>query len=154
VPAPSRAKTWGVLVIVAISTPLALAIEMALRELMFPPEFAEVRAWLRPQITPWVWAMVPLAAVATVVGFSVQRRLIARSLRKLPPERRDEAALASARFDALMLSTSAPQLPALFATMGLTMGADPLPVVVTMATGTLGVVVQGIWALRARPAIS
>jgi hypothetical protein len=143
-----------VLAIVAISTPLALAIETGVRMLVFPPELDEVRAWLQPTITPWVWWMVPLVALATVVGFYVQSRLIARSLRRLPPERRDEAAFASARFDALMLSTSAPQLPALLATMGLTMGAELLPVAVTMASGTLGVIVQGVWGMRRRPGVA
>jgi hypothetical protein len=137
------------LAVVAVSTPLALAVETTLRMLLLPPEFEEVRAWLRPKITPWVWLTPPLAAVATLVGLRLQRWYAARQFAALAPARQTDEGWAAANFDALMLSTSAPQVPALVATLCFMLGAAAAPVLTAIGVGTIGVLVQGI-ALRPR----
>lgn len=142
-----RLRLVGVLLLLAASTPLALLLETGLRRVMFPPEFDEVRLWLRPQITPWLW-IAPLAcALALPVGLLVQRALVARSLRRSTTEP-TPAARASAELDALLLATSVPQVPAILATMGFTMGASIEPVVAAMAVATVGILVIGAVGLR------
>lgn len=139
------AKRYGLLAIIGLSTPLALVIETGIRHLMMPPEFDQVRAWLSPQVTPVVWAMVPTAIVATGIGFALQRWLTRRALAK--PARPGMTAAAvreRAEFDALMLSTSAPQIPALLGTIAFMLGSQLTPVLVTMAVATLGVLSLGL----------
>jgi len=147
-----RAKFYGVLAIVACSTPLALAVETGLRQIIFPPEFDEVRMWLRPSITPWVWLTVPVCVLAVPLGARLQRWLVARDLAKLPVERRTEQGRIESEFDALLLSTSAPQLPAVIATIAFMFGAELLPVVVAMIIATLGVLGLGVAVARRIPA--
>ena len=150
-PAPTRAKFYAVLAIVGISTPLAVVIETGLRQIMFPPEFDDVRMWLRPSITPWMWLCAPLAVLVTPLGYKLQGWLVARALAKLPEERRTEAERRELELDSLLLSTSIPQFPALFATFGFMFGSALLPVVVAMATATAGVIAVGILVARRIP---
>ena len=149
--APTRAKVYAVLAIVAVSTPLALLVETGLRQVMFPPEFPEVRMWLRPFITPWMWLAAPLAVVVTPLGYRLQSWLVRRALAKLPAERRTEQERLEQEVDALLLSTSVPQFPALLATFGFMFGSDLLPVAVAMAAATTGVVVVGLLVARRIP---
>jgi hypothetical protein len=146
-----RAKFYGVLAIVACSTPLALAVETGLRQLIFTPEFDDVRMWLRPSITPWVWLAVPACVVAVPLGAKLQRWLVARDLAKLPPERRTEQERIESEFDALLLSTSAPQLPAVIATLAFMFGSGLAPVAVAMVVATLGVLGLGLAVARRIP---
>lgn len=139
------------LALVAISTPLALALETGLRQIMFPPEFDEVRMWLRPSITPWVWIAPVLCALAVPVGLRIQRWLVTRDLARLPTEERTEARRVSAEFDALLLSTSAPQLPAVISTFAFMVGSHLLPVLVAMAVSTAGVLFLGVTTVRRIP---
>lgn len=135
--------TLGLLAVVAVSTPLALAVETALRVLLFPPEFEEVRMWLRPVITPWMWTASALAIGFTLLGIRLQKWFVARRMARLAEDQRTREAEAKAHFDALMLSSSCPQIPALLATFGFMVGADLLPVVVAIAIATTGVLTLG-----------
>jgi hypothetical protein len=139
----STRQTWAMLAVVAVSTPLALAVETLLRTLLFPPDFEEVRTWLRPTLTPWIWLTPILAAIATLGGLRLQRWYAARQLAALPPAKQTDEARAAADFDALMLSTSVPQVPALMATLGFMLGSAIAPVLAAIAIGTAGVLVQG-----------
>jgi hypothetical protein len=150
--ARTPAKTYALLAFIAVSTPLALAVETGLRQLLFPPELEEIRAWLRPTITPWIWVMPALATAAAVAGLWLQRWYAKREFFALPKPERTDAAWSDANFDALMLSTSAPQVPALLATIGFMAGAELPPVIAAIAVGTAGVLVQGVTLGRiARP---
>ena len=144
-------RRYGLLAIIGLSTPFALVVETGVRRLMMPPEFEQVRAWLRPDITPWAWVTVPLALVGTAVGFALQRWLARRELSKPPRAGVDpETARRKAEFEALMLSTSAPQIPALLATFAFMFGSALLPVLVSMGVATLGVISLGLAAPRAQ----
>jgi len=141
---PSRARQYGVLAIICLSTPLALGVETVLRRVMMPPDFEAVRAWLSPTLTPWAWATVPLTAVATGLGWWLLRVLKRRELNKRRPGLTESEARARAEFEALMLSTSAPQVPAVMATMLFMMGASLVPVLVAMGVAMLGVLSLGL----------
>ncbi len=142
---PSRARLYGLLGLIAASTPAALAVESLLRRLLFPPDFGQVRAWLGPTLTPWAWGMVPLTLVTTGFGWWLFGALTRRELGRVRPGLTAEQAHAKARFEALMLASSAPQVPAVAATLLFMAGASIVPVAVTMGVATLGVVSLGLW---------
>ena len=143
-PVAAPRPPYAVLVFVALSTPLALLVETGLRALILPPEFEEVRGWLGPAVTPWAWALVPTVLAATALGVVVLRRLIARAqARPVPEGVPPEQALARGQFDALMLSSSVPQVPALAATILFMLGAELIPVLLAIVLATAGVVSLG-----------
>jgi hypothetical protein len=137
--------------LIALSTPLALAVESGLRRLMMPPDFEAVRSWLSPTLTPWAWATVPATLVTTCLGWWLYGVLSRRELRARRPGLTEEQARAKAEFEALMLASSAPQVPAVAATMLYMLGADLVPVVGSMLGATLGVVSLGVWIGRGEP---
>lgn len=142
---PSRARIYGVLALICLSTPLALGVETVLRRLMMPPDFDAVRAWLRPALTPWAWATVPVTVVATGLAWWLFRVLTRRALNKRRPGQSEQEARARAQLDAIVLSSSAPQVPAVAATMLFMMGASLTPVLVAMGVAMLGVLSLGLW---------
>lgn len=142
---PDRGRLWGLLAVVALSTPMAMAVETGMRRLMMPPGFDLVRAWLSPTLTPWAWATVPATLAATGLGWWLQRVLVRRELRTPRPGMSEAQARSKAEFEALMLASSAPQVPAVAATMLYMMGAPLLPVVVSMAIAMLGVLSLGLF---------
>lgn len=143
-PPPSRAKFFGVLALVAASTPIALAFETGLRQIMFPPEFDDVRMWLRPTITPWVWLAPVLSALGLPLGFALQRWLVRRDLARIAPEQRTDGRRATAELEAMLLSTSVPQLPAVISTFAFMAGSHLLPVVAAMVVATAGIMILGL----------
>lgn len=143
----ASSKTYGILALIAVSTPAMLGIESMLRWLMLPPEFEQIRAWLGPSITPYVWGLAAAAAVAAPIAFRLQRVLVRRTLARQSLAHQEEGIEDKARFDALILSTSVVQVPALLAAICYLLGAALLPVVVAIVVATIGVIAQGI-ALR------
>lgn len=148
--APTRARLVGLLGLVALSTPLALVVETGVRRLMMPPDFDAVRAWLSPALTPWAWATVPAAVAATGLSWWLYRVLARRELRRRRPGLTEAEARAKAELEAVLLASSAPQVPAVIATMLFMMGAEVLPVAVAMGVAMLGVLSLGAWVGRAR----
>lgn len=142
VAAGSPRRTGLLIAAIALSTPLALALESGLRQLVFPPEFEELRALVGPAASPWAW-LGPVAVGLTVpVAVWMQPRLARHHLAR----RRARGLRASedgARFEALMIATSLPQIPAVAATLAFMFGSAWPPVVATVAASTVGVLVVG-----------
>ncbi len=143
-----RRQTWIILILVALSTPLALVVETGLRKIMFPPEFEEVRAFLRPSLELPVWSLLGLVVLTTMVGMRWQHSRVERRMAKRPAEEQTQHFRDKEVFDSLVLFTSVPQIPAIMATFGFMFGAPLVPVVVNMAAATLGVLLLGIGGLR------
>lgn len=145
-----KLRVYGLLAFIAASTPLALAVETGLRRVFFPPDFADLRLLLRPILTPWMWWVIPTVIPMTVLGFGVQRFITRRQLSQIPSaEERSPDRIEAASFDALMLSTSCPQIPALISTFGFMFGSELRPVLVTIAVATIGVLSLGLTLPRA-----
>ncbi len=125
-----------------VAAPGALAIETALRVAFFPEDFELVREFLRPMLTAAAWVLAGLAGLGALAGLSLQRRLVARRIAKLP----EAANTAERRFRAaigiFLLTTAVPQIPSIFATLCFTLGASIVPVVASIALTTVGVVLQ------------
>ena len=142
----------ALVVLTVVATPLALGMETLVRTQVFPllmgGDFEEVRAVLGPLLTPVAWGLCGVAILANIAGFALYARLVARSIARLPPERRalgperERAALG-----AFLLAASVPQVPCILSTLTFTFGAPLAPVLVGVTLGSLGVFAQ---ALRTR----
>jgi len=133
---------WTMLLFVGGAAPIAFGLEMVLRALLSPASFERARAELRPTLTPVAWVLFALCVPAVVLGWSTNRWLVRRELGRLreptPTQR------ARVELEALLLATSIPQLPALLAIVASMFGAEILPVLLTLAVSTAGVVAQGL----------
>ena len=139
-----RSRVLGVLVLVALSTVLALAVETGVRRMMMPPDFEQVRAWLSPTLEPWAWAIAVVTAFACAGGWWLFGVLLRRGLARARPGLAPDRARARAELDAAILASSVPQVPAVVGTMLFMMGAPLLPVVTAMAVAVLGVLSLGL----------
>jgi hypothetical protein len=148
---PDRARVYGLLGLVALSPPLALVVESGVRRLVMPPGFDAVRAWLSPTLTPWAWALVPITLVTSALGWWLYRVLARRELRSRRPGLTDEQARAKAELEASMLASSAPQVPAVAATVLYMLGADLVPVAASMVGSTVGVLSRAACIGRGLP---
>lgn len=143
-----RRQTWVVLGLIAVSTPLALVVETGLRRIMFPPEFEEIRMFLRPSLALPTWSLLGLVVLTTLLGQRWQQRRVDKRMAARPPEQQTAHYRTKETFDALVLFTSLPQLPAVLATFCFMFGAPLLPVVANMVAATGGVLIVGLGGLR------
>lgn len=131
-----------VVLLIAISAPLALAIETLFRVQVLGrilgPALDEVRTYFSPQTTAMAYLMVGATVVAGVVGIVATRAAVRRIASEPDPARR-----ARLLRDRTLLLTSIPQIPAIVATLCFTAGAELAPVLVAMAISTVFVLVQG-----------
>jgi hypothetical protein len=136
-----------IVLLIALSAPLALAIETLFRVhvlgRIIGPALDEVRSHFSPTTTRVAWVMVGVTVVAGLLGLVATRA----ALRKLAREP-DTAQRMRRLIDRTLLLTSIPQVPAVFATFCFTAGAELLPVLVSMVISTGFVLVQGFGGER------
>jgi hypothetical protein len=134
--------------LIALSSPLSLAIETGVRTLLFTDDMRALRLMARDALTPVAWAFVPVTALASLVGVFAHRAALRRALAHAAtrPDRPD--AVENARLTALYVATSVPQVPALLATFLFTAGATVWPVMITLLVAAGGVMLQGCTAPR------
>jgi hypothetical protein len=122
--------------IVATAAPAAFALELAARAAFLPREFELVRAELAPVLTPAAWACLLMSVPAGAAGIFLHRALVRRGLAKTPDQ--------SVRVEtgALLLASCIPQIPAFAATVGSLLGAANAPVLATLATSTVAILLQ------------
>ncbi len=134
--------------LIALSSPLSLAVETGIRTVMFTDDMRELRLMVRDTLTPIAWGFVPVTVAASVLGVVVHRVALKRALAaaKLKVGRPD--AEEDARLTALYVATSVPQLPALVATFLFTAGARFVPVMTTLLVAAAGVMLQGVTTPR------
>jgi hypothetical protein len=125
----------------ALAVPLALALETAIRALIAPPEFVELRALLRDLLTPIAWGVAGLAVVTSAFGWLLAARLYRRVDVRLP-EHANAEQRRRARMGVFLLVASVPQIPALLATFLFSFGAAITPVLVAAAVSSAGVAAQ------------
>lgn len=143
----TRSKRLTLYAIIALSAPLTLAIEVALRAALLPPELAELREWFAPTLRPWAWVAAGATVVISAGAIWLTRGFVERSLAS-PPEtplaRRHDRVL-----DALMTVTSIPQVPSILAAALVMLGADLLPALLSMLVSTAAIGAQGWQVERA-----
>jgi len=133
---------WLVVWMMALTPPAGLALEYALRRVLFPPGFEELRAYLAPHLTPVAWVLAGLVPVMGLVARPVERRVAGWWRRRHPGD--GNAGLAG-----LYLAASLPQLAALGATTLFTFGAALVPVAVAVGVATAVVLVLGYAGMAA-----
>ncbi|MFO7564137.1 MAG: hypothetical protein R6X02_15940 [Enhygromyxa sp.] len=142
--APSQLSLRVVVLLIAASAPLALGIEVALRELVLVPmigaELRELREFFWPALTDELrratltqtaWALVGATMLAGGLGVALLRRAARRE------RERDELR------DQLLLLTSIPQVPAVLAILCFAFGSSLPPVLLSMSISTGFVLAQG-----------
>ena len=134
--------------LIALSSPLSLAVETAIRTLLFTDDMRELRLLARGALTPVAWGFVPVTVAASVLGVFVHCAVLRRALAGAALRVGKPDAEENARLTALYVATSVPQVPALAATFLFTAGARVEPVMVTLLVAALGVMLQGWTAPR------
>jgi len=99
--------------LIALSSPLSLAVETAIRTALFTDEMRELRLMVRDTLTPIAWWFVPVTAAASMLGVLVHRMVLRRALASATKRKGDPDAEENARVTALYVASSVPQLPAL-----------------------------------------
>lgn len=127
--------------VIALATPAALGLETAARWLFLPAELARLRQELQPALTPLAWGLCALTALAVPLGVGAKRALSARFLARVRAAKGGAKKEAEARFEALFVATSIPQLPAVLATFALTCGAEALPALLAALASAAGVLI-------------
>lgn len=139
----SAKRPKAVLWLTIVAAPGALAIETALRKLLFPAEFEEVREFLEPTLTPFGWGLAAFAAFGAALGLVVQRHVANRRLARLPDDATVDQRYREI-FAVFLLTTAVPQIPALLSTFVFMFGASIWTVSTAIAFCSVGVVAQAL----------
>jgi hypothetical protein len=143
----------------AISTPASLAVETAIRTVLFTDDMKQLRTWVGPFLTPYAWVLLAVTVAATVLSPWLHRALHRRAVTHLGERRDDPAARASVDTVTLYIASSVVQLPTLLSTMLFTMGAAFWPVFVALCVAGAGVVIiawlgAAPWDASPRPSMA
>lgn len=128
---------------IALASPAALGVETLLRWLVFPDDFEVLRQFLEPYLTPIAWGLAAITLLAALAIAPLYRASVKQKLARLPADA-TPASRAAAWNGPLLLVSSLPQVPALFATIAFMLGAGLAPVASCMVLSTLGVLVPGV----------
>lgn len=141
-PRHARATSQGITttLVIALATPGALGLETLARVLLLPPELEALRLDLRPALTPLAWGLLAATCLAVPLGVATQRVMRRRSLAKVEATGGGPKKRAEARFEAMFVGTSVPQIPAIFATLALTAGSEALPAVLAVVVSAVAAV--------------
>lgn len=134
--------------LIALSSPLSLAVETAIRTALFTDDMRALRSMASDALTPIAWGFVPVTTAASLLGVFVHRAALRRALAAAARKVGNPDAEENARLTALYVATSVPQLPALAATFLFTAGARLEPVMTTLLIAAFGVMLQGWTAPR------
>ncbi len=154
----ARKRTRRLLLVVAFSLPFALVSELGafwaleragLGALVSPPEVQELSVLIAPELAQTMWILAGAIPVMAGLGVVLHRWKVRRAISKRPPAERTAKNLDKANFDALMMSTSMPQIPGVVALFAHLIGAETLSVAAVLGVSTLGVF--GVAALTSKP---
>ena len=134
-----------IVAVFALTTPALLGIETAARALLMPADWEPIRAEMRPILTPVAWVFFALTVAAVPAGFAVYRAFARRFVAKAQALGGDERRLQTARLEAMFVASSVPQIPPVLATVTLSAGAEPLPVILAAALSAVAVAAIGLY---------
>lgn len=142
---PSMPSLRTVVLLIAVSAPLALGLETLLRKLVLVPlmgaQLQELREFYWPALTDELREAALTNAAWVLVGVTVLAGVLGVVLLRRTGRRQREAAKVR---DSVFLLTSIPQVPAILATLCFAFGARLLPVLVCMVISTAFVLAQGV----------
>lgn len=143
----AKPRSRALLFLTILAAPGALAFESLLRALLFPPDFEVLREFLSPVLTPVAWVLGLTAAAGSLGGLALQRSIAEKRLARLPEGAGDEARYGQV-LGVFMLTTAAPQIPAILATLAFMFGASLWPVLVGVGICSAGVIAQALRVSR------
>ncbi len=141
-------------IVIASAGPMMLGLDFLLRHFLIASQAADVRAFMAEHVTPIAWGVVPFPLLGGVVGF---RWYPARFRKSLERWRRDstitpDVAAERADLEALFLTTTLAQLPAVLGDLSLILGAHVAPALSSTAVSVTAVIVISLFA-RERPRV-
>ncbi|MFO0630872.1 MAG: hypothetical protein U0325_35315 [Polyangiales bacterium] len=137
-------RKWVILPLIAVSGPLSLGVETAVRLALFTPDMVFLRAQARPLLTPFAWGLAAVTVLGGAAAVPVQRAWYRRRLASMGVEGETPEGRARAAFEALYVATSVPQVPALVVTLCFTAGSALLPVAVALGVSAAAVLALGL----------
>ena len=141
-----------VVVAIALAGPMMLGLDFVLRHFLIASQPDDVRAFLAVHVTTLAWCVVPFPVVGGIVGFRWYPSRFRKSLERWRLDRAlsEEDASSRADLEALFLTTTLAQLPAVFGDLSLVMGARVAPALCSTAASVTAVVLIGTLAHRTR----
>ncbi|MEZ4314939.1 MAG: hypothetical protein R3F14_43550 [Polyangiaceae bacterium] len=144
-------STLGATLAMVIATPAVLGLETLARALFLPAWADEIRQELRPTLTPIAWVLLALTVLTVPLSVAAQRGMERRLLAKVDAYGGGEGKRAEARFEAVFVAASIPQIPAILATLLLSFGAEALPALLAVLLSVGAVVLLSIRSRGAAP---
>lgn len=142
------------LVVIAISLagPMMLVLDFVLRHFLIGGQPDDVRAFLADHVTAFAWCVVPFPVIGGIVGFRwyPSRFRKSRERWRRDPSISDVVATSHADLEALFLTTTLAQLPAVLGDLSLVLGARPAPALCSTTASVTAVLVIGALAHRTR----
>lgn len=141
---------WFLVAMIAVSPPISLASLVVFRRYGALDGLHPVAEVFGESATALASTSAAVTALGTLAAAPLYHALYRRSVARLKnPD--DARAKRSAALTALYVSTSVPQLPALFAIILLTVGADLRPALISVVLATVGAVLIGVASKSALP---
>ena len=141
---------WFLVAMIAVSPPISLGMLLVLRRTHVPDVLRAMAEVFGESATALASTAAAVTALGTLAAVPLYHALYRRSVARLKnPD--DARAKRSAALTALYVSTSVPQLPALFAIILLTVGADLRPAMISVVLATVGAVLVGMASKSALP---
>lgn len=141
---------WFLVAMIAVSPPVSLGMLLVFRRTHILEGLHAMAEVFGETATALATTSAAVTALGAIAAAPLYHALYRRSVARLKnPE--DPRAKRSAALTALYVSTSVPQLPALFAIILLAVGADLGPALVSVALATVGAVLVGLASKSALP---
>ena len=131
---------------------MMLGVDFVLRHFVIARQPADVRAFLADHVTTLAWCVVPFPVIGGIVGFRwyPSRFRKSRERWRLDATISDEVASTRADVEALFLTTTLAQLPAVLGDMSLVLGARVAPALCSTTASVTAVILIGMLAHRTR----
>lgn len=129
-----------------------LGVDFVVRHFFIASQPADVRAFLADHVTTLAWCAVPFPAIGGIIGFRwyPSRFRKSRERWRLDTTISDEAATTRADIEALFLTTTLAQLPAVLGDLSLVLGAHVAPALCSTGASVMAVILIGTLAHRTR----
>ena len=144
-----RGRLFLVLAI-ALAGPTVLLLDLLVRRFAIGAQPEEVRSLLAATMTPLAWWVVPLPLVGGVVGFLwyPPRWAKARARWQRDPATSAADAVQRAELEALLLTTTLAQVPALLGDLSVMLGAEMAPALCATSLSVAAVLLIGLLGPR------
>ncbi|MEO7108895.1 MAG: hypothetical protein ABI183_00540 [Polyangiaceae bacterium] len=137
---------------IALSGPMSLGLDFTVRAWVLGGQSEEVVAFFANHVTPFAWCVVPLPILGGIAGFRWYPTRFRKSLERWQRDRTVSVEQAASRADleALFLTTTLAQFPAVFGDLSIILGARLTPALCSTTASVIAVLAIATLAPRRR----